>query len=64
MILVKTIIYRVIRMIIILIITFLITGSLSNALTISFVDTVVASIYYYYFDLFWPKIEKYIKNKC
>ena len=60
--LVKSVLYRVIRILIVLVITLLITGSVGNALTISLLDAVVATIYYYYFDKYWYIIEKYIKH--
>ena len=60
----KAIVYRFLRVTIVLIIALLATGSIRESLTISVLDAIIATIYYYYFDKFWSHLEvKYIKNK-
>ena len=59
--LIKAIIYRIFRISIILIISLLATGSIRESITISLLDAIIATIYYYYFDKLWNHIEiKYI----
>jgi uncharacterized membrane protein len=58
----KAIIYRIFRISIILVIALLATGSIRESLTISILDAIIATIYYYYFDKLWSHIEvKYKK---
>ena len=59
----KAIVYRVLRILIILIIALLATGSIRESLTISIIDAIIATAYYYYFDIFWSKIELKYKRK-
>lgn len=63
MLLYKAIIYRLMRIAIVLIIALLATGSIRESLTISVLDAIIATIYYFYFDLMWSKIEVKFKNK-
>lgn len=58
MILLKSIVYRILRIFIVLIVTFIVTESIGSALSISFIDAIIATIYYYYFDKLWPKFER------
>jgi uncharacterized membrane protein len=58
----KAIIYRIFRVTIILVIALLATGSIRESLTISILDAIVATAYYYYFDKFWAHIEIKYKN--
>jgi uncharacterized membrane protein len=53
----KAIIYRIFRISIILVIALLATGSIRESLTISILDAIIATIYYYYFDKLWNHIE-------
>ncbi len=51
--------YRVFRIMIVLIVSLIVLGNIGDALSISIIDAVVATIYYYYFDKYW---DKYFKN--
>ncbi len=62
MLIAKTIIYRVLRILIVLLVTLMVTGSIGNALSISMIDAVIASIYYYYFDKYWYLCENYLTH--
>ena len=62
MILIKAIVYRILRILLLLITTFLILGDISTALSISVVDAIIATLYYYYFDKSWSVFEKKIKH--
>ena len=55
MLILKSIVYRVLRIIISFIVSYLVVGDLSTAAAISAVDAVVATVYYYYFDKLWDK---------
>jgi len=55
MLIVKTILYRVIRLVLLLAVAYIFLGDIGTALSISFVDTIVATIYYYMFERFWSK---------
>jgi len=58
----KAIIYRIIRTGIIFLSSFLITHQTTVALSIISIDVVLATLFYYFYDISWNKIEKYIKN--
>ncbi len=62
MLILKTIIYRILRILIVLLVTFSITGSIGSALSISLIDALVASVYYYYFDKYWLVLEPKIQH--
>ena len=53
----KAIVYRLIRILILLLVSYLVLGNLTAALSISFIDAIVATVYYYYFDKLWAKFE-------
>lgn len=55
--LLKAIIYRFFRIIIVFLAGFITTGEPFTALNIALLDMVVATMFYYYFDKFWIKIE-------
>jgi uncharacterized membrane protein len=52
---VKSFIYRVLRVILLLIISYLVLGDIKDALSISFIDMAVATLYYFYFEKGWDK---------
>ena len=59
----KSVLYRIIRLLLLVIISFLIIGDVSNAISISIIDAFVATLYYYYFDKIWDShLERYIKE--
>lgn len=60
--LIKSILYRVIRILIVLIVSVLVTGSIGTALSISLIDAGIATAYYYYFDKYWHLFEGGIKH--
>ena len=62
MLLTKAILYRIFRVLIVMLISGLITGSFVSAISISLVDAVEGTLYYYYYDKSWPSIEKHIKH--
>jgi len=57
MLIIKAIIYRIIRILILLIISYIVLGNIGTALSISLIDAIIATIYYYYFDKLWTKFE-------
>ena len=57
---IKAIIYRVIRIIIVFISGFIALGNPLIAINIALIDMIAATIFYYYFDRFWTKIEGFI----
>ena len=57
MLILKAIIYRILRIGIVLIVSFFVLGNIQTALSISIIDALVATIYYYYFDKFWDKVQ-------
>ena len=62
---IKAVIYRALRIVLLLIVAFLISGDVGMATKISIADSIIATIYYYYFDIVWEKFDEYIKNnKC
>jgi len=62
--LIKSIVYRILRIIILLSITYYISGDISQSITISFIDAIIATMYYYYFDVLWIKLtELFIRMK-
>jgi len=64
MLIIKSILYRLIRILLLLLTSFLILGNIETAFSISIIDAVIATIYYYYFDKFWKRIEfKLLKRK-
>ena len=54
----KAIVYRILRIILLLITSFLVLGDISTAISISAIDAIVATIYYYYFDKIWDNTIK------
>jgi len=61
MLVMKSIIYRILRVLIVLIVSYVVTGDISSSINISLIDAIVATIYYYYFDVYWDKISKFLK---
>jgi uncharacterized membrane protein len=59
---VKAIIYRIIRILIVFISGYFILDDASIAVSIAGVDMIAATLFYYYFDKFWCKIEDYINR--
>lgn len=55
MILIKSIIYRIFRILILLVVALVVLGDTTAALSISAIDAVVATAYYYYFDKGWAR---------
>jgi uncharacterized membrane protein len=60
---IKAIVYRVIRITIVFISSFFILGDTSTALKIAGIDTIAATIFYYYYDKTWPVISSWIGQK-
>jgi len=58
----KSIIYRILRILLLLIVSFIILGNINTALSISLLDALIATIYYYYFDIIWEKITPSIRE--
>jgi len=59
---IKAIIYRIIRICIVFIAGLITTGEPFTALNIALVDMSAATLFYYYFDTFWSKIEGNIEE--
>ena len=57
MLILKAIIYRVIRILLLLAVSYFVLGNITTALSISFIDAIIATIYYYFFDKGWDKFE-------
>ena len=62
MLILKAIVYRVLRIILLLITAYFILGNLTVALSISAIDAVIATIYYYFFDKGWSVFEAKIEH--
>jgi len=62
MLILKSIIYRIIRILLLLIVSYFVLGNITTALSISLIDAVVATIYYYFFDKAWSKFEDKIEH--
>ncbi len=58
----KAIVYRVFRILIVLIVALLVVGNIQAALSISAIDAIIATIYYYFFDKAWFKFEEKIEH--
>jgi len=58
----KAIIYRILRILLLLITAYFVLGDIGVALSISGIDAIIATIYYYFFDKGWDKFEKKIKH--
>jgi uncharacterized membrane protein len=56
----KAIIYRIVRILIVFISGYFILGDTSIAMSIAGIDMIAATLFYYYFDKFWCKIENYL----
>jgi uncharacterized membrane protein len=59
----KAILYRIIRILIVFISGYFILDNASAAISIAGVDMIAATIFYYYFDKFWCKIENYLHRQ-
>jgi uncharacterized membrane protein len=59
---VKAILYRIVRMIIVFMASFFVSGDSTLALSIMSIDVVIATLFYYFFDLWWYKIERIIQK--
>jgi len=57
MLILKAIIYRIIRILLLLGVSYFVLGNITVALSISLIDPVIATIYYYFFDKMWDKFE-------
>ncbi len=55
--LLKTVIYRIFRIILLFIVVYLVAG-VSIAASVSLIDIVVATLYYYYFEVLWNKFKE------
>jgi uncharacterized membrane protein len=55
MLIVKSIVYRILRILLLLVTALVVLGDIKTAISISFIDAIVATIYYYYFDKIWEK---------
>jgi len=62
MLILKAIVYRVIRILLLLIVSYFVLGSITTALSISLIDAVIATVYYYFFDKTWDKFEDKIEH--
>jgi len=62
MILIKAIVYRILRILLLLITAYFVLGNISAALSISAIDAIIATLYYYYFDKSWSIFEKKIEH--
>jgi len=60
---IKAVVYRMIRILLLWTIALIILDNPKDALTISLVDAIAATIYYYYFDKIWSHIEIRYSNK-
>jgi len=56
----KAILYRIVRIFIVFISGYFILGDTTTAVSIAGVDMVAATLFYYYFDKWWCKIEDYL----
>jgi len=55
---IKAIIYRIVRICIVFISGYFILGDPMAAISIAAIDMIAATIFYWYFDIIWVKIEK------
>jgi len=62
MLILKSIVYRIIRILLLLVVSFIILGNINLAISISSIDAIIATIYYYYFDKIWFIFEPKIKS--
>jgi uncharacterized membrane protein len=62
MLILKAIVYRIIRILLLLLVSYFVLGNITAALSISLIDAVIATVYYYYFDKIWDKFEKKIEH--
>jgi len=63
MLILKSIVYRILRVILLLVVSYFFLGDIATALSISIIDALIATTYYYYFDLMWANVEKWITSK-
>ena len=59
----KAIVYRIMRILIVLFVSLIVLGDVSTAISISMIDAIIATIYYYYFDKYWDKYFKKLVHK-
>lgn len=57
---VKAILYRIVRIFIVFISGYFILDDPTTALSIAGIDMIAATAFYYYFDVVWCKIEKWL----
>jgi len=57
MLVLKAVVYRVFRILIVLAVSFFVLGNIQTAIGISLIDAIIATVYYYYFDVVWAKFE-------
>ena len=62
MLILKAIVYRVLRIILLLLTAYLVLGDISTAISISAIDAIIATVYYYFFDKGWSAFEKKIEH--
>jgi len=63
MLVIKSIIYRIFRVLLLLIVSYVVLGDISEAISISLIDMMIATAYYYYFDRVWDKyLSPFFKN--
>ena len=62
MLILKAIVYRIIRILILLAVSYFILGSISAALSISLIDAIIATVYYYFFDKAWNNFEGKVEH--
>jgi len=52
---IKAVLYRVFRILLLLVVSYVVLGDIKSALSISVIDAIIATVYYYYFDVVWEK---------
>lgn len=63
MLLAKALVYRVLRILLLLVTAYLVIGNIEEAMSISAIDAVVATVYYYYFDKAWCSLSSRVEDR-
>jgi len=62
MLILKAVVYRVFRILLLLLTAYFVLGDITVALSISAIDAIIATVYYYFFDKGWGAFESKINH--
>lgn len=62
MLILKAVVYRVFRILLLLLTAYVVLGDITTALSISAIDAIIATVYYYFFDKGWVTFETKINH--